>query len=221
MKNKSIKMYKESIDVLEAQLNERLGSIDLENASATFRKELATIQRLKPKSSSVKADYKRYERELEYALQWDITSEAGMRQLEKKEQDAFRTFKARFGEGGFDDMSYQEWRSLVETFGAVGSATMEQFYRGGANGRGSGDLVRVYKDARERGKDAKDMLDAIRKVKRASKTDYFKMKYGYTSTALIDALRDELELNMTDLEYKNAVRKDAGMRTYKPRKKKK
>lgn len=188
---KTIKMYKENIETLESQLNERINSVDFDVLPKSFKNELQNIQRLRPKSRSVKADYKRYERELEYALQWDIATEEGRRQLDKKEQKAFDTFKNRFDL----DVTYQEWRDLVETFGAIGSATMEQFYRGGANGRGSGDLVRVYKDAKEIGKDPADMLKAIRKVKRASKTDAFKMKYGATTQGLIDALRDELELN--------------------------
>lgn len=189
----TINMYKEKIASLESELNERINKQDYNSLPATFRSEMETLRELRPKSRSVKDEYKRYQRELEYALQWDIDTEEGRRQLEKKEQEAFDTFKDRFT----FDIPYQEWRDLVETFGAIGTATMEQFYRGGANGRGSGDLVRVYKDAREKKKKPADMLKAIRKVKSKSKTDAFKMKYGATTQALIDALRDELKLNDT------------------------
>lgn len=192
---KTVKQYKESINALESVLYERIAGTDIDNLPATFKTELDKIRELKPKSRSLKADYKRYERELSYALQWDISTEEGQRQLEKKENEAYKSFKDRFFDKDLgEDISYQEWRDLVETFGALGSATLEQFYTSGASGRGTGELVRVYKDAKAKG-GAVDMLNAIRKVKAYSKTTEFKAKYGNTTTGMLDALRDELNAN--------------------------
>lgn len=181
----TIKEYKESIAGLEAELNERISSVDLEKVSDLFTKELSIIAKLKPTSRGEKIEYERYKMELEYALSWDIESADGQRQMKERERKAYETFKARFGE-----ISYDEWRDMADTFGSAGQSVMEQFYRGGQGG--NGDIVRVFKDAKEAGI-TKNIGSAMQKVLRASKRDDF--PYRKTPTGLLDALRDEIGLN--------------------------
>lgn len=183
----TIRAHKEKIKELEAQLNERLGEIDTANLPPDFRKELDELSRMKPKSRGLKIDFARYERELEYALQWDMFTPYGRRQVEERERKAFDTFKRK---SGISDLDYDEWRNLVESFGSAGKSVMEQFYRGGQGG--NGDIVRVYKDAKEQGKDT-NIGRAMQKVLRDSRKEGF--KYKKTPTGLLDALRDELGLD--------------------------
>lgn len=182
---KTVKSLKEDITALEGELWERIAEADYEKLPESFRKEVDILKSLRPKSRSLKIEYQRYQRELEYALQWDISTPEGRRQMDEKERKAYRTFQKRFGE----DISYDEWRDMVENFGSAGQAVMEQFYRGGQGG--SGDVMRIFKEAKEQGI-TKNVGKAMQQVLRASRREDF--AYAKTPTGLLDALRDKIGL---------------------------
>lgn len=182
----TIKQYKELIAEKREEWNRRISELDELKISAPLQKEIDKINSLKVNSRSRKADYKRLNRELQYALEWDLDTPEGQRQLDKKEKKAFESFNKHRKEGGYDEIPYEEWRDMVENFGSAGKAVLEQFYA--TRGYGSGDVVRVYRDAVEQGKNT-NISKAMRDVIRESRGK------GLTPTGMLDALRDKLGLN--------------------------
>ena len=180
----TIKEYKQKIAEKQSEWSERIERLDSNFMSEPLRKEIEKLKTLKPTSKSRKADYKRYYRELDYALQWDLDTPEGQRQLDLKEQKAFQSFKENFG-----DIAYDDWREMVENFGSAGRAVMEQFYKGGQGG--NGDIQRVYRDAMEQGKST-NVAKAMREVLKESRRDDF--GYQKTPTGMLDALRDKIGL---------------------------
>ena len=166
--------------------NERILGLDESDISIPLQKEISKIQSLKTNSRSRKADYKRLHRELQYALQWDLDTPEGQRQLDLKERKAFETFNKHQRAGGYEELAYDEWRDMVENFGSAGKSVLEQFYA--TRGYGSGDVVRVYREASEQGKNT-NISKAMRDVIRESKGK------GMTPTGMLDALRNKLGLN--------------------------
>lgn len=209
---KTVKSLKEDITALEGELWERIAEADYEKLPESFRKEVDILKSLRPKSRSLKIEYQRYQRELEYALQWDIDTPEGRRQMDEKERNAYQTFQKRFKKHFEEDISYDDWRDLVENFGSAGQAVMEQFYRGGQGG--NFDIVRIAREAEQEAekkaiekaqeeslRTGKEVLPVIKKpnvgkamqqVLRASKRDDF--PYQKTPTGLLDALRDKIGL---------------------------
>lgn len=158
----TIQDYKENIRPLENEFYGRV--VDWDGKDPLFGKELERMQRLKPKSKSTKDEYKRYYRELKYGLEWDTTTENGRRQLELREQKAYNTFKRKYG-----DIPYQEWRDLVETFGALGESMLNQF-GSGTGSDATGDLVDTYIDARkQKNMTGAQFIKSLRKVNRLTK----------------------------------------------------
>lgn len=189
-KPKTIAVYKSNIQQLEAELNDRLSSEDYEALPEVFRSEMEVLRKLKPKSRSLKSDYKRYESELKYAIRFDTFTQTGKRLKTEKEIKAWHSLRDNVGGG----LSYQTWRKMVNTFGSVGIDILERFYGEGAGETvgGSGALTEIYKAYARKGKNVDDIQNALVKVEKDSHTDEFKQKYGVTSEGLIDALRDEL-----------------------------
>ena len=96
-------------------------------------------------NKATKSHLIRQARELQSFLQWDISTPTGQRQWEAREQAEWQTFNKHFSEYGFNK---NEWRDLVEIFGAVGEAVLNQFGSGSGN-QASGVLVREYKNAND------------------------------------------------------------------------
>ena len=87
-------------------------------------------------------------RELHSFLQWDISTPEGQRQWEAREKKEWETFNRNFSEYG---LSKEEWRDLVEVFGAVGESVLNQFGSGAGN-NASGSIVREFKNASQSGR---------------------------------------------------------------------
>lgn len=190
----TIKQYKELIAERQEEWNSRIANLDESNISIPLKKEIEKIDFYKTNSKSRKADYKRLYRELNYALQWDLDTPEGQRQLDLKEKKAFETFNEHQRASGHEEMSYDEWRDMVENFGSAGKSILEQFYP--TRGYGSGDVVRVYREAKEKAKEKADGNDKPVNIQRAMRDVLKKSKgLGLTPQKILDMLRDELGLN--------------------------
>lgn len=194
-KNKiTIKQYKEMIAEKQAEWDKRISELNENDISIPLKKEIEKIDFYKTNSRSRKADYKRLYRELNYALQWDLDTPEGQRQLDLKEKKAFETFNDHQITSGHEEMSYDEWRDMVENFGSAGKSILEQFYP--TRGYGSGDVVRVYREAKAKEKAKTDGNDKPVNIQKAMQDVLRKAKgLGKTPQQILDMLRDELGLN--------------------------
>lgn len=130
-------------------------------------------------NKAIKSHLIRQARELQSFLKWDISTPTGQRQWEDREETEWQTFNKHFSEYG---LNKNEWRNLVEIFGAVGEAVLNQFGSGSGN-QASGVLVREYKNANDiaranivkemhevlknsegQGKSAEDLVDDLHKL---------------------------------------------------------
>lgn len=190
----AIKQYKELIAEKQEEWNSRIANLDESSISIPLKKEIEKINFYKTNSRSRKADYKRLYRELNYALQWDLDTPEGQRQLDLKEKKAFETFNKHQRASGHEEMSYDEWRDMVENFGSAGKSILEQFYP--TRGYGSGDVVRVYREAKEKAKEKANGNDRPVNIQKAMQDVLKKSKgLGLTPQKILDMLRDELGLN--------------------------
>lgn len=64
-------------------------------------------------------------RELEFFINWDISSPVGKEEQEEKKQKSYKEFIAN---PNFKDVTYDEWRQLVEIFGALGDDIITKFH---------------------------------------------------------------------------------------------
>lgn len=108
-------------------------------------------------------------RELHSFLQWDISTPEGQRQWEARETKEWQTFSKNFSEYG---LSKNEWRDLVEVFGAVGESVLNQFGSGQGN-MASGSVVREFKNASISGRAnlVKEMRAVLKENEGKGKTD--------------------------------------------------
>lgn len=83
-----------------------------------------------------KMDLVRQARELKYFNEWDIQTPEGQRARSDAEKKAYKKFRNR---PEFKGIEYEEWRSMVEAFGAVGDKLNSYGYEGG-------QLVQAYKE---------------------------------------------------------------------------
>lgn len=110
-----------------------------------YRKVEVGIGRI---ASKTKSELILQARELHSFLQWDISTPEGQRQWEAREKKEWETFSKNFSEYG---LTKNEWRDLVEVFGAVGESVLNQFGSGqGSNS--SGSIVREFKNATQSGR---------------------------------------------------------------------
>ena len=108
-------------------------------------------------------------RELHSFLQWDISTPEGQRQWEARETKEWKTFSKNFSEYG---LSKEEWRDLVEVFGAVGESVLNQFGSGQGN-MASGSVVREFKKGSISGRAnlVKEMRAVLKENEGKGKTD--------------------------------------------------
>ena len=119
-------------------------------------------------------------RELHSFLQWDISTPEGQRQWEAREKKEWETFNKNFSEYG---LTKNEWRDLVEVFGAVGESILNQFGSGqGSNA--SGSIVREFKNASQSGRT--NLVKEMREVLKENKGT------GATEEDNLDLLRQKL-----------------------------
>ena len=119
-------------------------------------------------------------RELHSFLQWDISTPEGQRQWEARETKEWETFNKHFSEYG---LTKNEWRDLVEVFGAVGESVLNQFGSGqGSNA--SGSIVREFKNASQSGR--ANLVKLMREVLNETKGT------GATEEDNLDLLRQKL-----------------------------
>lgn len=119
-------------------------------------------------------------RELHSFLQWDISTPEGQRQWEAREKKEWETFNKNFSEYG---LTKNEWRDLVEVFGAVGESILNQFGSGqGSNA--SGSVVREFKNASQSGR--ANLVKEMREVLKENKGT------GATEEDNLDLLRHKL-----------------------------
>lgn len=189
-RKQTIKELQEIIKEKESRYYSRIAATDLDNVPNNFIEEMKRIDKLRPKSRSTKADYERYNRELQYALEWDVESPEGQRIAEEKEMDAFNSFNRNYSELLGEELSYQDWRDLVESFGTASESLREKFYKGG---QGDGSLVAIYREVKMNTKGDKSpaslLVNAMNKINRKSKG------MGWTPEDMIDELRNELKLD--------------------------
>lgn len=120
-------------------------------------------------SSKSKSELILQARELHSFLQWDISTPEGQRQWEARETKEWESFSKNFSEYG---LSKEEWRDLVEVFGAVGESVLNQFGSGqGSNA--SGSIVREFKNASQSGRAnlVKEMGEVIKENKGTGATE--------------------------------------------------
>lgn len=166
--NERIEEYRELGDVFK----------DVEQAIQTMRTNAGTTRgRLGQEigvgrvTSKNKAGLIVQARELENFLKWDIISTEGQRQLQEREMKEWETFHERY-----PSMSYDEWRVLVETFGAVGSAILEQY--------GSHNVRKLHEEVMQKNPNinmANEMIRLYNKLIKGGKS--------ITQERLMDALR--------------------------------
>lgn len=131
-------------------------------------------------SSKSKSELILQARELHSFLQWDISTPEGQRQWEAREKKEWETFNKNFSEYG---LTKNEWRDLVEVFGAVGESILNQFGSGqGSNA--SGSIVREFKNASQRGRT--NLVKEMREVLKENKGT------GATEEDNLDLLRQKL-----------------------------
>lgn len=119
-------------------------------------------------------------RELHSFLQWDISTPEGQRQWEAREKKEWETFNKNFSEYG---LTKNEWRDLVEVFGAVGESVLNQFGSGqGSNA--SGSVVREFKNASQSGR--ANLVKEMREVLKENEGT------GATEEDNLDLLRQKL-----------------------------
>ena len=75
-----------------------------------------------------KVELVRQARELTYFSNWDIDTPRGIEKASEKELKAFETFSSR---PEFQNIDFNEWRSLVEAFGAFGDKLNSYGYEHG------------------------------------------------------------------------------------------
>lgn len=97
---------------------------------------------------------------------------------EEREQ-AYNTFMKNHP--NLSGMSYSEYEGLVKTLGAMGKSVLNEF--------GYESFLETYKEASAKGKNSRNILDAVAEMQRASKGQ------GWNTTQIIDKLNDELGLN--------------------------
>jgi hypothetical protein len=125
-------------------------------------------------SRKSKAQLIRQARELNSFLQWDISTPEGRRQLEAREQKEWKTFQER---PDHKDWTYDEWRDVVETMGALGKDIIDQF--------GSDNIIAEYEKRTDKGRIS--LLNTMRAVLKESKGK------SWTPEDLMDALREHLD----------------------------
>ena len=131
-------------------------------------------------SSKSKSELILQARELHSFLQWDISTPEGQRQWEAREKKEWETFNKNFSEYG---LTKNEWRDLVEVFGAVGESILNQFGSGqGSNA--SGSIVREFKNASQSGRT--NLVKEMREVLKENKGT------GATEEDNLDLLRQKL-----------------------------
>lgn len=97
-----------------------------------------------------KAELQRQARELSYFNRWDYETAQGKRELSRRERQSFETFHKHHPE-----YSYEEWKDLVNTMGALGSSVVSQF--------GSENIAEINKTVYDKGRN-KDVLKAMQTV---------------------------------------------------------
>lgn len=97
---------------------------------------------------------------------------------EEREQ-AYKTFMKHHP--NLSGMSYSEYEGLVKTLGAMGKSVLNEF--------GYESFLETYKEAVAKGKNSRNILDAVAEMQRAGKGQ------GWNTTQIIDKLNDELGLN--------------------------
>ena len=131
-------------------------------------------------SSKSKSELILQARELHSFLQWDISTPEGQRQWEAREKKEWETFNKNFSEYG---LTKNEWRDLVEVFGAVGESILNQFGSGqGSNA--SGSIVREFKNASQSGRT--NLVKEMREVLKENEGT------GATEEDNLDLLRQKL-----------------------------
>lgn len=174
--------YRQEIVRLTDEANRRLKSYNQAVKAGTIEKSVLyenEIKELKMYSGSehkgyilkntrgkkVDVLYRQY-RELNYFLDWDMTSPEGMAAAEERENQSYKEFISKAGRESY---TKEEWRGLVEIFGAVGSEIVHDF--------GSEQIVELYKqNPTKRGNlvDAMSTVHEKNKGKQLSKTKLFK-----------------------------------------------
>lgn len=109
-----------------------------------------------------KVDLVRQASELRYFNKWDIYSNVGKNQLTEKEQKAYDSFVENYSKKGVT-WSKEEWRSMVEAFGSLGSELSSYGY-GDANRKAGASSSRPLIMAIGRAKDNSklDIFTAMR-----------------------------------------------------------
>lgn len=145
------KELKQRIRALTSQVNKKIVEYEKKGAknipvnnAITRLKELGTGN-TKAKQVGLGLTYKRKAelirqyRELEYFESWDIFTPDGKRKIEAREQKAWESFSK-----DNPNINYDEWRNMVETFGAIGDSVLNQF--------GSSNIVELYTELDDTGK---------------------------------------------------------------------
>lgn len=101
----------------------------------TYKKAVLGLTARRDKESLI-----RQARELKAFNKWDIYTPEGKRALEERERKAYETFT----EHEWSDISKQQWKDMVEAFGAIGADIITEV--------SSDDFVRAYSEASDKGK---------------------------------------------------------------------
>lgn len=122
--------------------------------------------------TALKPELQKKARELEYFNQWKGSEKVAV--AREKDYKKFLTFKQNNPD--FSNYSYQDWRDLVEMFGAMGDELKQYGYE---------DMKELHKEATEKNV-KKDFLSAMKKVSNNSKDK------GLDQEDLTDLMRSEL-----------------------------
>ena len=200
-KDKTVKELQSEIRELTKQVNTRVASIkltrelpkDVEQA-VNYMKRLSGVEAGFDKTTRAKQEIglglkgkSKKElilqaRELSSFLRWDIESEEGLRQLEAREKTEWETFQKHHK---YMDVTYEEWRKLVEVTGALGHDIINKF---GSETIASDFIKRIQpnEDGTPSKIDGETYLRAMLDTIKESEGK------GLTQTQLVVLLRDEL-----------------------------
>lgn len=176
----TVRELKSYIRKLTSSVNEKIN--EYKGDSTLIKSEISTLKSLgtgNMKSKKVglgflgkkKSELVQQARELEYFENWDIETPSGRRKIEARERRAWETFSRRNPE-----YSYDEWRNLVEVFGAIGKKDLDKF--------GSEQVRELNKEMTAEGKRT-NLAKSMNEVLKESKGK------GYTTDDLIDLLREK------------------------------
>lgn len=126
----------------------------------------------------------RQARELNAFLRWDIYTPQGKRQLEAREKKEWESFHETYPE-----WNYEQWREMVEDFGAVGKAVVDEF--------DSNSVRALLKEQFGKNKRITNLASKMDAIHNKAKKDTTK---AWTKEDMINELRKEILKDLEDIE---------------------